>query len=51
MLVVNFHFGARPVLSLDEDYADYCVVDSGLRADYPDNKHTRFFHRWLKEVR
>ncbi len=51
LLVVNYHFGVRPILSPDIDSVDYNMVDSGLIATYPDNKHTQFFHRWLKEVK
>ncbi|NQV02541.1 MAG: DUF4369 domain-containing protein [Bacteroidia bacterium] len=51
LMVVNYHFGVRPVLSPDIDLADYILVDSGLIATYPDNKHTQFFHRWLEEVK
>ena len=51
LLVVNYHFGVRPVLSPDIDFADYILVDSGLIARYPDNKHTQFFHRWLEEIK
>ena len=51
LLVVNYHFGVRSILSPDIDSSDYNRVDSGLMATYPDNKHTQFFHRWLKEVK
>ncbi len=51
LLVVNYHFGVRSVLSPDTDFVDYNKVDSGLMATYPDNKHTQFFHRWLEEVK
>jgi len=51
LLVVNYHFGMRPVLSPKTDAGDYRRVDSGLMANYPGNRHTRFFHQWLKEVK
>jgi len=51
LLVVNYHFGVRPVLSPNADAEDYSRVDSGLLANYPDNRHTLFFHQWLKEVK
>ncbi|TSA23640.1 MAG: hypothetical protein D4R67_13200 [Bacteroidetes bacterium] len=51
LLVVNYHFGVRPVLSVKTDAADYRRVDSGLMAAYPGNKHTLFFHQWLKEMK
>lgn len=50
LLVVNYHFGVKPVLSPDADWYYYHVVDSGLMAAYGENRHTQFFHRWLKEV-
>jgi len=51
LLVVNYHFGVRPVLSPDTDYSDFRKVDSGLMANYPQNKHTQLFHHWLKEIK
>ena len=51
LLVVNYHFGVRPVLSPDTDYSDFKKVDSGLMANYPQNKHTQLFHHWLKEIK
>ncbi len=51
LLIVNYHFGVRPVLSPKADAEDYRRVDSGLMANYPDNRHTLFFHQWLKEVK
>jgi len=51
LLVVNYHFGVKPVLSPKEDAELYRRVDSGLMAGFPGNRHTFFFHQWLKEVR
>ncbi|MFH1161287.1 MAG: hypothetical protein V1733_10125, partial [bacterium] len=51
LLVVNYHFGMKPLLSPEADRSDYRRVDSGLRAAYPNNRHTLLFHRWLQEVR
>ncbi|MBL7137884.1 MAG: DUF4369 domain-containing protein [Bacteroidales bacterium] len=51
LLVVNYHFGVRPVLSTKTDAADYRRVDSGLMATFPGNRHTLFFHQWLREVK
>lgn len=51
LLVVNYHFGVRPVLSVKTDMEDYRRVDSGLLATYPENRHTLFFHQWLKEIK
>lgn len=51
LLVVNYHFGVRPVLSPKTDAEDYRRVDSGLIANYPGNRHSLFFHQWLKEVK
>ena len=51
LLVVNYHFGVRPVLSPKTDAEDYMRVDSGLMSNYPGNLHTIFFHKWLREVK
>ncbi|MFH1936257.1 MAG: DUF4369 domain-containing protein [Bacteroidota bacterium] len=51
LLVVNYHFGVRPVLSAKTDAEDYRRVDSGLMATYPGNRHTLFFHQWLRGVK
>ncbi|NQV03137.1 MAG: DUF4369 domain-containing protein [Bacteroidia bacterium] len=51
LLVVNYHFGVRPVLSPGTDAVDYRRVDSGLMVTYPGNRHTLFFHQWLKEIK
>ncbi len=51
LLVVNYHFGVRPVLSLKTDAEEYLRVDSGLMAAYPGNRHTLFFHQWIKQVK
>jgi len=49
LLIVNFHFGVKPVLSPETDRSDYARVDSSLRVAYPGNRHVAFFHRWLRE--
>jgi len=51
LLVVNYHFGVRPVLSPKSDYSDYKLVDSGLQVTYPENRHTLFFRQWLHGIR
>lgn len=51
LLVVNYHFGVKPVLSPKEDPESYRRVDSALMAGFPGNRHTFFFHQWLKEVK
>jgi len=50
LLAVQYHFGIKPVLSLQNDRQDYLRVDSGLMANYPGNRHTLLFHRWLQEI-
>jgi hypothetical protein len=49
LLVLNYHFGVKPVLSPETDIGYYRKVDSGLMASCPENKHTKFFHAWLNE--
>ena len=39
LIVVNYSFGVRPVLSMDEDLAWYRKVDSSLTARFPGNRH------------
>ncbi|MBN1197994.1 MAG: DUF4369 domain-containing protein [Bacteroidales bacterium] len=51
LLVVNYHFGVKPVLSPKLDAEQYRKVDSGLMANFPGNRHTLFFHQWLREVK
>lgn len=49
LLVVNYHFGVKPVLSPKLNQEQYRKVDSGLMARFPGNRHALFFHQWLKE--
>lgn len=50
LLILHYHFGAQPVLSVHSDPGEYRLVDSALLARYPGNKHTISFHQWLEEV-
>lgn len=42
LLVVNFSFGTRPVLSPDSDRTFYLTVDSALSIRYPGNRHVEY---------
>lgn len=42
LLVVNYSFGTRPVLSPDSDRAFYLTVDSALSIRYPGNRHVEY---------
>jgi hypothetical protein len=49
ILVLDYSFGARPVLSMEEDPDCYRLVDSALTVNYPGNKHVQHFHRKIEE--
>jgi len=49
LIVVNYSFGVRPVLSMDEDMAWYKRVDSALAARFPGNRHVVYLTRRISE--
>jgi hypothetical protein len=49
LIAVDYSFGARPVLSMEEDLDYYLLVDSALTAKYPGNKHVQHFHKKIEE--
>jgi hypothetical protein len=51
LIVVNYSFGVRPVLSMEEDLGWYQKVDSSLTAKYPGNPHVEFNSRRIEEFR
>lgn len=44
LIVLDFTFGARKVLTLDEDLELYKMADSALSAQYPGNRHVVSLH-------
>jgi hypothetical protein len=51
LLVLNYAFGMSPVLSPEEDFNYYLKLDSALMIRYPENKHVRFHHQRVEEIR
>jgi hypothetical protein len=51
LVVLNYAFGMSPVLSPAEDFHYYHVVDSALWMKYPTNKHVKFHHQRVAEMR
>ena len=51
LIVINYAFGLSSVLDPDEDLAYFSKVDSALMKTYPDNKHVRFHHQRVKEMK
>jgi hypothetical protein len=49
LLVLNYAFGPRPVLSVDEDFSYYLKVDSSLMKLFPLNKHVIYHHKRIAE--
>lgn len=49
LLVLNYAFGPRPVLSEDEDFSYYSKVDSSLMKVFPLNKHVIYHHKRIAE--
>jgi hypothetical protein len=49
LLVLNYTFGPRPVLSKDEDFAYYLKVDSSMMKSFPTNKHVIYHHKRITE--
>jgi hypothetical protein len=49
LIVVNYSFGVRPVLSMEEDLKYYKAVDSALTARYPGNRHVEYNSRKIAD--
>ncbi|MCX6252688.1 MAG: DUF4369 domain-containing protein [Bacteroidetes bacterium] len=45
LLVLNYAFGPRPVLSEQDDWSFYKKVDSILMKKFPSNKHVLYHHK------
>jgi len=51
LLVLNYAFGPRPVLSKDEDFSYYLKVDSSMMRSFPANKHVIYHHKRITEYK
>ena len=51
LIVLNYAFGPRPVLSEDEDFDYYLKVDSSLMKVFPSNKHVIYHHKRIVEYK
>lgn len=50
LIVLNYGFGPRAVLPIDEHLALYLHLDSSLTAAYPGNKHVLYHHKRILGV-
>ena len=51
LVVLNYAFGMNPVLSPEEDLNYYAKVDSALFRILPENKHVKFHHQRVLELK
>jgi hypothetical protein len=51
LLILNFSFGVRPVMSLEEDLPYYMKADSALSLAYPANKQVLINRKRIEEFR
>jgi hypothetical protein len=51
LLILNFSFGVRPVVSLEDDFPYYVKVDSALSRAYPANKQVLINRKRIEEFR
>ncbi|MDP1621935.1 MAG: DUF4369 domain-containing protein [Bacteroidales bacterium] len=51
LVVLNYAFGANPVLDPVEDFIYYHQLDSTLMEKFPENKHVRFHHQRVEEIK
>jgi hypothetical protein len=51
LIVLNYAFGMSPVLSPEEDFLYYEKVDSALFQKFPENKHVKFHHQRVMELK
>jgi hypothetical protein len=49
LIVLNYAFGPRPVLSEEEDFDYYLKVDSAMMKLFPANKHVIYHHKRIAE--
>lgn len=51
LVVLNYAFGMSPVLSPEEDFDYYLMLDSALSGRYPANSHVKYHHQRVEEIR
>lgn len=51
LVVLNYGFGMSPVLSPEEDFTYYQKLDSTLSVKFPVNKHVKFHHQRVQELK
>jgi hypothetical protein len=51
LVVLNYAFGMKPVLSPDNDFAYYLKLDSALMQAFPENKHVKYHHQRVIEYK
>jgi hypothetical protein len=51
LVVLNYAFGMSPVLSPEEDFTYYQKLDSTLFMKFPENKHVKFHHQRVLELK
>lgn len=49
LIVTDYTFGSRTVLSMEEDLPSFKSVDSALTARYPGNRHVIFYHKKIAD--
>jgi hypothetical protein len=49
LIVLNYKFGMKPVLTIEEDFPIFQMLDSTLQMKYPANKHVAFHHKRVVE--
>lgn len=49
LIVLNYAFGMSPVISPDEDFSYYLILDRTLPEVYPGNKHVVYHQQRVKE--
>jgi hypothetical protein len=51
LIVLNYSFGMSPVLSPEEDFGYYLLLDSTLSRSFSGNKHVVYHHQRVKEYK
>jgi len=51
LVVLNYAFGMNPVLSPEDDFIYYQKLDSELCVKFPENKHVKFHHQRMVEIK
>jgi hypothetical protein len=49
LIILNYKFGMKSVLTIEEDLPIFVQLDSVLQVKYPTNKHVSFHHQRIME--